>query len=215
MFTDIEIYYMANFSKNSKIINKYIMESKKWKKRLELYPVEWKNSRKLYHYFYMKNSTGTPLCLMCKSSVRFVSYTIGYKMFCSSKCCNTSKQWKDSVKKSNLKKYGVTSVMKLESTKSNLKKSLLEKYGVDNYSKHPNFIDKFKKTFIERYGVESPMHLEMFKNKQKSTFIERYGIDSSNKVSSVKDKKKAAWLKNMDMIIQVKYLILKLKKITL
>lgn len=196
MYSDNELKELAKYSKNSKIISKIITTDPIWVNRIATYPPNWTNSRMLYHWFYHKNDIKIPVCKVCNiKEVSFVSYTKGYKIYCSSQCCNSSNSWKDSVKSANLQKYGVSSVMKIASVKSRLSNTMLEKYGVDNFSKSNLFKEKYRETCLRKYGVKSPMHLSNIRDKIRQTYVEKYGVSSPNKVASIKEKKRQTWLK--------------------
>jgi len=100
--------------------------------------------------------------------------------------CNKCKG--ESIKNSNISKYGVKSTLELETVKEKSKKTMIEKYGVDHYSKS----DDFKNLSIEKYGVKSTLELESVKEKSKKTMIEKYGVDhyskSDNFIKKVNEK---------------------------
>lgn len=60
---------------------------------------------------------------------------------------------KQSVKQTNLERYGVQSQFQLESTREKSKQTKLSKYGDVNYNNR----DKAKQTCLNRYGVDNPI----------------------------------------------------------
>lgn len=60
-------------------------------------------------------------------------------------------------KATNLKKYGVTNPMMLESSKDNRKKVMVERYGVETPFRIPEVRQKIDATNLERYGSKNVM----------------------------------------------------------
>lgn len=102
----------------------------------------------------------------------------------------------EKIKESNLIKYGVTSVAKLESSKEKSKKTNLEKLGVEFHTQSENVKNKIKKSNINKFGVENPMQSDLIKEKRKKTTIENYGVDNISKLEEVKEKKKETTFSN-------------------
>lgn len=57
-------------------------------------------------------------------------------------------------------KYGVDSILTLDSVKEKIKKTVIERYGVDHYSKTKEYREKFINTTRIRYGVDHPSQNE-------------------------------------------------------
>jgi hypothetical protein len=103
-------------------------------------------------------------------------------------CCRSCKGEK--IKESNLVKYGVTSVAKLESSKEKSKTTNLKKRGVEFHTQSKEVKDKIRKTNLKNLGVENPMQSENIKNKQRESIVEIYGVDNISKLDYIKNKKK-------------------------
>lgn len=88
------------------------------------------------------------------------------------------------LKENTLKKYGVDSTNKLESTQKNKIKTLKEKYGIENISQISQ--DKVRKTKLKKYGSES------YNNRKKAieTTLERYGVENFRTTEQYKEKSK-------------------------
>ena len=87
-----------------------------------------------------------------------------------------------------LKRYGVTSALKLKSVHEKSKQTCLKKYGVE-YSTQSNIVkEKARKTNLERYGVEYTFQSPIVKDKIKQTCLERYGVEYANQSEIIKDK---------------------------
>jgi putative hef-like homing endonuclease len=70
-------------------------------------------------------------CKICGKPTKFVNALIGYREYCSKKCCNADPDKKQNIKSTNL-----------------------EKYGVKFSHQHPAILAKVKATMRERYGVD-------------------------------------------------------------
>ena len=117
-------------------------------------------------------------------------------------CCKNCKGEK--IKESNLDKYGVTSVAKLESSKEKSKSTNLEKRGVEFHTQSKEVKYKIKKTNLKKLGVDNPMKSQIVRNKQKKTLIEVYGVDNISKVEYIKEKKKETTFSNFGVDVPLK-----------
>jgi G:T-mismatch repair DNA endonuclease (very short patch repair protein) len=124
----------------------------------------------------------------------------------------------EKTKKTNLQKYGVEYVSKLDTCKQKMQKTVQEKYGVRHIQQLSEVKEKAKQTNLEKYGAEYPQQnkkvraktkqtnlqkygveyvsqSEETKNKVKQTFLERYGFDNPNKSVVFREKTKQTVLK--------------------
>lgn len=85
-------------------------------------------------FLYRHKLNAIPICNneICKKEVSFISYTKGYRDYCSTFCSANSEIEKMKKKDTNLKKYGVTHPMKNDKIKNKLENVFIEKYGVKN-----------------------------------------------------------------------------------
>jgi len=79
-----------------------------------------------------------------------------------------------SLKQTNLKKYGATSIF--EAKKEQIKQTNLRKYGAENPFASSAIQEKIRKTMIEKYGVSYSMQSEEIKEKAINTTKERYNV---------------------------------------
>lgn len=124
------------------------------------------------------------------------------------------------VKRTNLRKYGVTNVAQVESVKNSIKKTNIERYGVEHAFQSEEVKNKIKETNIERYGAENPRwgneesrlkaektniekygHINPFggeeiKEKIQQTNVDKYGVPWTAQAESVKEKMKQTLLRN-------------------
>lgn len=78
-------------------------------------------------------------------------------------------------------KYGVDSVLELESVKTKSKETLFNNYGVDNPMKDKGIKEKVCDTMEEKYGVRYAQQNKEIRNKTVTTLQERYGVDHISK----------------------------------
>lgn len=88
-------------------------------------------------------------CCECGGVVKFKRYGLGYGKYCSVKCRANSKKWQNDVANTNMTKYGVTHIAKLEHERKNRSLALNNNRKNFDYS---NIGDNYRKTIKERYG---------------------------------------------------------------
>lgn len=73
-----------------------------------------------------------------------------------------------------------------------IKDTNIKRYGIGNVLKLQEFKDKVKKTNIDRYGTE---YTQEFCRKQKNAMMKKYGVDNCSKIPDIIEKKKNTCLK--------------------
>jgi hypothetical protein len=71
-------------------------------------------------------------CKICGKPTKFVNALIGYREYCSKKCCNADPDKKQNIKSTNLEKYGSVAPAGNELVKQKIRDTLMDHYGVDN-----------------------------------------------------------------------------------
>lgn len=117
----------------------------------------------------------------------------------------------EKIKESNLIKYGVTSVAKLESSKEKSKETCLKIWGVESAAMSEIVKSKIKESNIEKWGVDCVLKNKEIREKIKKTNIEIYGVDNPSKSEIIKQKKINTTIKNWGVEIPLKSDILKEK----
>ena len=164
-------------------------------------------------YCYYNDITKCPVCNFCGNKVEFISFTKGYKKFCSAKCSANSDETRNKAKKTCLKKYGTENPSKSKHIKNKItntktkryndknfnnrnkaKQTCLERYGVENYSLTNTYKDKFKQTCLEKYGAENYSSTKECRDKVKQTCLERYGVENPFAAEEIKEKIKQTCL---------------------
>ena len=149
---------------------------------------------KLYLYFNHLNEPNR--CKICGEFTKFENFNVGYRTYCSSKCCNSDLD-KITLTKSNiLEKYGVENISQLDSVKDKKKDTCIKNYGVENPSHSIEIRQKAKNTCLVNYGVEYATQSNEIKDKLRNTMIKKYGVEHPSQLQSVKNKKKDTCLKN-------------------
>ena len=178
-----------------------------------LYPTVQTIKEKIYLY---RNKLNEPCrCLVCGNYTKYDGPSKGYRLYCSSKCCNSDNNKKNKTKSNMMKKYGVENASQINEVKEKKKETCLKNYGVEHPSQsrevkekvkqtclekygveHYNNIEKFKQTCLEKYGVEHLSQLDWIKEKKKQTCLKNFGVEHPSQSKEVKEKKKETYRKN-------------------
>lgn len=150
---------------------------------------------KLYYDTYLTKSNDG-ICKKCGNPTRYMSITLGYRQYCSSKCSNSdsnvlikkqitcnknygvdhplqSNVIKSKIISTNIEKYGVEWGLANSDIKNNIKNTNLEKYGVDNQFKRLSYI---KNSIYDKYGVDNVSKLTYIRDKANITLYRNYGV---------------------------------------
>ena len=101
-----------------------------------------------------------------------------------------SKQRAKAMQRTVLKKYGVTSVSKLEEFKEKAKQTSLRKYGTESPNQCEEIKNKIKATNLKKYGFTSSSKSDIVKQKVKQTNLERYGVEYYTQTSEFLERSK-------------------------
>ena len=119
-----------------------------------------------------------PVCLNCGKPVDFIGYrNILFKTFCSNKCKANYEGTKQKIKETCLKRYGVTSISKLNNIKNKKKETCQIHFGVDCTFQSNLVKEKTKETCKRKYGVDWTSQIEEVKEKVKNTNLKKYGVN--------------------------------------
>lgn len=89
-----------------------------------------------------------------------------------------SNKLKESRKNSVSKKYGVSNISQLQSTKDKKRETIIKNYGsIENWAILRN--EKTINTCLIKYGTSSPNKDISVKLKTKNTFIQKYGVENA------------------------------------
>ena len=114
-----------------------------------LYPNIQTIREKIYLYRNRLKEPGR--CVVCGNYTKYDGPSKGYRIYCSSKCCNNDND------KKNKTKF-----------------KMMEKYGVENPSQINEVKEKKKETCLKNYGVEHPMLSKTIKDKAFNSYIKNY-----------------------------------------
>ena len=125
----------------------------------------------------------------------------GSSSFVNVKCdyCNTIKECRYFIYNKSLltnNRYACSSIC----SKKKASESNLLKYGVDNISKLNSIKDKKKETCLKNWGVDCNFKSDITKEKKKETCLKNWGVDNPSKSNIIKDKKKNTTLDNYGVI---------------
>ena len=126
-------------------------------------------------YCIMNGITQVPHCQVCAGNiVKFKSYSEGYYQYCSQYCATQSPE-RNSKISLNRDTHSIVNSMK---------ETNLVKYGVPFTTMLPEFALKSKATKLSRYGDENYCNVE----KSKNTNLQKYGYEWSAQVPSIINK---------------------------
>lgn len=137
-----------------------------------------------------------------KEHIKYIEYTRKMKSFIKKYACTNCKGKK--TKESNLLKYGVTSVAKLEESKQKVINTNLLKYGVENHAQSEEVKNKIKITNIDKWGVDCVLKSNIIREKIKKTNLIKYGFDNPSKNEKIKELKKETCLLNWGVDIPIR-----------
>ena len=134
-----------------------------------IYPDDYSIQEKLYLYY--RDMSERPLCKHCgEKPVKFISFNLGYRLYCSARCCALSEERRVLTANTNKNK---TPEERAEIYKK-IHDTTIARHGAIGFA-DPKQYEKAKKTNLERYGVTDPIKNEEIQEKAKQTKLEKYG----------------------------------------
>jgi hypothetical protein len=142
--------------------------------------------QKLWHWV---NDLDTESLCKCGNKKSFNrNWKDGYKKYCSQKCAQSDRDTKEKRKKTNLEKWGVDNIAKLDSIKEKQAKTNLERYGFTSSFCNEEVKQKHKQSILDNWGVDHYFKTEDFKIKAKSYYLKKWGVDHQLKVEEIKER---------------------------
>jgi hypothetical protein len=143
-------------------------------------------------WFFINSVNSKPKCLECEKLLKFgKSLNVGYGKYCSLVCTNKNSEHKDKIKITNNIIYGGNTPFSSKDVINKTKKTNIERYGVDNVMKLDRVKEIFKQGSLNKYGTEFPAQSKNTKirieNKLKYEEIEI--INNCNGLYSIKCEK--------------------------
>ena len=134
------------------------------------------STKEYYDKYLSKHSDG--FCKTCGKSTKFKNVIYGYFEYCL-KCSHNTEQCKQKHKNTNLKRYGVESVLSSDEIRSKIKKTIKARYGQDEIFKTDHFKTKHKKNSLAKYDAEHPMQNKAVQQSRKYYTYDNQLFDSS------------------------------------
>ena len=165
------------------------------------FPVDFKFSQKLYHYFHNDYDLALGICT-CGNRCHYKNFTEGYRTFCSLKCRSADENQKNKQRETCLKKYGVDNIFKSDKFKQELIKQNNKKFGCDYYVQSDDFKNKSRQKCLSKYNVPNYTQSEEYKymipdmiQKSQTTCKNKYNvlnysqsIEYKNRLTEIKQK---------------------------
>lgn len=161
----------------------------------ENFPETFIFKQKLYHWLHNDLNLNLGVCPVCGSKTKFISILQGYKTYCSNKCSANSKVVREKTKQTNLEKYGVDNISKLNSIKDKKKETFKTNYGCEHFMQSKELREKAKQTCLEKYGVEHSAQSKEVQEKVKNTCLKKYGVEHFYQSKEFKEKSKETCFK--------------------
>lgn len=130
-------------------------------------------NQKIWHWVNKKPSEY--LCKCGNNTTFNRNWKDGYRKYCSAKCSASDSSTKEKRKSTNLKKYGVDNVAKLDDVKKKQEETNLAKYGHKSSFQNKEVRKKWKKVIKEKYSVDHVFQLVQVKEKSKKTNLSKFG----------------------------------------
>ena len=129
-------------------------------------------------WYFINNITDEVVCKFCNNKVKFNrNIRNGYKLYCSSKCSQKNPETKRKREETNIKRYGVDNIAKLQESKNKTEETNIKKYGTKSSFQNKKVREKWRKGIKEKYGYDHIFQLESVKKQIKETNIKRYGVE--------------------------------------
>jgi len=150
-------------------------------------------------YLYIHQLTERPSCTECAKELKYIDRTVGYGIYCGTKCSANSNLTQVKRKITNSTKSHKERLI----SSNKRKNTMLSKYGFEHALQVPKFVKividknlknasirmkKAKETNLKRHGVEFYSQCDEFKKKIKATNNKRYGVDWSLQNQDIKKK---------------------------
>lgn len=127
------------------------------------------------------------MCPICNNPLKKRKNRNSYYKTCGNKICVEKNRY-NSVKITNLEKYGVENTFQVKEYKEKSKLTCVEKYGVENASQSEFIKDKKSQTCLLNYGVLNPSKNKEIQDKKILNSLDKYGVEYPFQSEVVKDK---------------------------
>lgn len=109
-------------------------------------------------YCFYHNIQEVLFCKQCQQvKVKYLDFTKGYQIYCSTKCSANSLDVQQKYKEANLEKRGVENPMQCKEVREKGKRTNLERRGVENPAQSKDVQEKMKHTNLKNNNVKYPM----------------------------------------------------------
>lgn len=169
-------YFNTSFvkkAKNSKELMKYLYEC-----------IGSTVSEKIY--LLKQDIHKIPTCRYCGKSVQFISYTEGYREYCSKSCRARSPESNQKRKQTNLERFGVESPAQSQEVQQKMRETTKKRHGVTNIFKD---VKRMEAARLEKLGVAYPLQSPSILAKTQETNIRKYKVTNPNQNQDILNKR--------------------------
>jgi very-short-patch-repair endonuclease len=152
-------------------------------------------------YCIQHDITSLSSCKHCGiNPVKFLGPSFGYRDFCSTKCSSNSTSKQESIKLTNLLKFGTKTPAESDSIKQKTTQTLESKYGagIKSTQQVPSIRNKTITTNLNKFGSESYTGSEVGKHVINNSHLENYGKIRFTQTPMFKIKFTATCVKKYD-----------------
>lgn len=148
-------------------------------------------------YWVLHHITEFPKCQNCQEIMYIDAYSYDtMRSYCSQKCANSHSVFRENVKKTLMKKYGVDNPMKSIEICNKMKENNIKKYGCCCTLHNPDIHTKVINIFKRKYGSESAITSDIIKQKSLETIRKRYNCNNVSQNHDIRLKQQSKYKYN-------------------
>lgn len=150
-------------------------------------------------YCIRHDITQIPKC-GCGKTTKFKQYSFGYREFCSTKCSSNSSSKKETIKKTNIEKYGHENAFHSPNGRESWSEFQSDKNRVKKAA------DKGQQTLKENYGVDTVEEAQQIRAAiALKAHINKYGCVFNNREQAIKNRDEKKMVEALEKTCMEKY----------
>lgn len=140
-------------------------------------------------YCVINNINSQTVCKICGKKVRFNNLSVGYSVYCSTKCSMNDKNIINKLHNTFLEKYNVDWYSKSNEYTEKIHNTCLNKYGEIHFTKTHQYKEKIKDINNKKYGCDWGFQSNIIKDKIKQTCIYKYNCENISQNTQISIRK--------------------------